>query len=353
MADDDTLHKKAVASMKRGARSYQSWLGFAVSLAFLYLALRNVQWGEVWASIRTARLELLLVGTAILYTGWLITALRWKILLYSSPGLRVRDTFAYIAIGYLANSVLPMRLGELARATLLGRKKGIGISRVLGSIALERVLDLLTVIAVAMGLALLMDIPPAIQTGVITLAAGGFGALLFLAVLAFHQEQLHRFTVLLGKIVPDRIAGKVMTLIHNFSAGAGVLRRPTGVLSVCGLSLLAWGLYGVSTWLATRAFHLPIPWYGAVLVLVVVNLGSAIPSSPGYVGVYHYLAVLALSVWMPDRNAALAYAIGSHALNILINVSMGSFCLTKEGLSLQSLKSEMASGASQNLKQND
>ena len=339
--------------MKRGTRSYQSWLGLAVSLLFLYLALRNVQWVEVWVSIRIARLELLLLGTLILYVGWGISAVRWRILLTPAPGLRMRDTFAYIAIGYLANSVLPMRLGELARATLLGRRKGIGISRVLGSIALERVLDLLTVILIAMVLALLMDIPPVIQTGVVTLAAGGVGGLVFLAVLALHQERLPRFASLLGKFVPDRFSGKILRIIQNFSAGAGVLRRPADILSICGLSLLMWCLYAFSTWLATRAFHLPIPWYGAVLVLVVVNLGSAIPSSPGYVGVYHYLAVLALSVWMPDRNAALAYAIGSHALNILINVSMGSFCLTKEGLSLQSLKSEMASGDGQNLKQND
>jgi hypothetical protein len=72
-------------------------------------------------------------------------------------------------------------------------------------------------------------------------------------------------------------------------------------------------------------------------VLTVTNLGSAIPSSPGFIGVYHYLAVLALSVWIPDKSEALGYAIGTHGISVLVNILLGCTCLAREGVALQSI----------------
>jgi hypothetical protein len=85
------------------------------------------------------------------------------------------------------------------------------------------------------------------------------------------------------------------------------------------------------------AFHLHAPWYAGFFVLTVTNLGSAIPSSPGFIGVYHYLAVLALSVWIPDKSEALGYAIGTHGINVLTNILIGCTCLAREGIALQSI----------------
>ena len=328
-------------------RRFISWklvLGLACSAGFLWLAIRNIHWPDVWAAWQQARWDLLVLGTLMLVGCWGLSSVGWRLLLSPAPGLRVRDTFAYICIGFLANTVLPFRLGELARATLMGRKQGLGIGRALGSIALGRVFDLLTLIGIILVVALAMDIPPVIQTALASMAIGGLGALLFLVFLAFHQERLPRFTAVLTRIMPRRLAEKIMTLIQGFSSGANVLRRPGHLLSVLALCALGGSLAGTTVWIWTRAFQLSVPWHGVFFVLVVVNLGSAIPSSPGYIGVYHYLAVLALSPWVPNRNAALAYAIGTHALNMLANVGLGSWFLAREGLSLKSLKSEVGDG---------
>jgi glycosyltransferase 2 family protein len=327
---------------KQTSKHWQVGIGLLISAVFLFLAVRNIHWPEVWFAWQGARVDLLLLGALLLVACWGVSSVIWRVLLSPAPGLRVRDTFAYICIGFLANTVLPFRLGELARATLIGRKKGLGISRALGSIALGRVFDLLTLISIILVVALAMDIPPVIQTGLASLAFGGVVALLFLMFLAFHQERLPRFTAILTRIMPQRLAEKAITLVQNFSTGANVLRSPGRLMLVVALCVVGGSLSGITVLTWIRAFHLPVPWYGAFFVLVVVNLGSAIPSSPGYIGVYHYLAVLALSIWVPDRNAALAYAIGTHALNMLANVGMGSYFLACEGLSLQSLKSQVA-----------
>ena len=330
------------------ARNYgrhaQIGLGLAASLIFLSLAVRNIHWSDVWTAWLQARWSLLVRGALILVAGWGVAAVRWRILL-AAPGLRVRDTFAYLCIGYLANTVLPFRLGELARATLLGRKRELGVGRVLGSIALERVLDLLALMGVVLLLALAMDIPPAIQAAAATLAVGGMGALVFLAVLAFQKERWHRVAPLLARIMPRRLAERVVGLVEGFASGASAMRRPGALVAAGGLSLAIWGMAGMATWAWVRAFQLPVPWFGAFFVLVAVNLSSAIPSLPGYVGVYHYAAVLALSVWVPEESAALAYAFGSHALNMLANALLGSWFLAREGLSLKGLRAEVAEGA--------
>lgn len=326
---------------KRFSKYWQVGLGLLLSALFLFLAVRNIHWPDVWSAWQAARLDLLLLGGVLLVACWGVSAVVWRILLSPAPGLRVRDTFAYICIGFLANTVLPFRLGELARATLIGRKKGLGISRALGSIAVGRVFDLLTLISIILVVAMAMDIPPAIQTAVVTLAIGGLGALIFLVILAFHQERMGWATALLARIMPRPLAERVVAVIHGFSTGANVLRRPGDLLAIMVLCIIGGSLAGLFTHIWIRAFNLSVPWYGAFFVLVVVNLGSAIPSSPGYVGVYHYLAVLALSIWVPDRNAALAYAIGTHALNMIANAGLGSYFLAREGITLRSLKTDL------------
>ncbi len=323
-----------------GRSHWKSWIGLALSLLFLGLALRNVEWAGVWTAWRTARLDMLALGTALLVGSWGVVALRSRTLLSSVPGLRVRDAFAYVTIGFLANTVLPLRLGDLARASLLGRKKNAGISRALGSIAVERLMDVLMLVALTLALMLVLDIPAPIQAGLASLVAVALVALAGLMLVSLNRSRLPRLTAGLARIMPHRLADRLLTLMANFSSGAEVLHRPLGFLAIVGLSVAVWLAAGMGTWAWVAAFHLQVPWYAGFFVLVMVNLGTAIPSSPGYVGVYHYLAVLALSMWTPDRNAALAYAIGTHALNMLMNVGFGSYHLTREGLSLRDFQGQ-------------
>lgn len=314
------------------------WAGLLLSALFLVLAIRNVEWPEVWSAWQAARILPLAGGVVLLIGAWGVAAIRWRLILIPAPHLRIRDTFAYIMIGFLANNVLPFRLGEVVRVALIGRQRNLGISRTLGSVALERVMDLLSLVVVILALTLIMDIPPVVRTGIATMSISGIFLIVALAILSTHQERLQRFIVWTRRIIPEKFTSRPATMLEHFSRGIRVIRNP---LHVSGVFLLTLGvrlLGGLGVLLWIRAFNLPAPWYAAFFVLVVVNLGSAIPSSPGYIGVYHYLAILALSLWVPDRSPALAYAIGTHALNMLAQVSLGAWFLSREGISLQALR---------------
>ena len=322
--------------MTSSGKAWRLAIGLLISTLFLFLVLRNVRWADVFQAWRGARPILLAAGALLMLIGWTVAAVRWRMLLAPAPGLRVRDTFAYICIGFLANTVLPLRLGELARATLIGRKKGLGVSRSLGSIAVERVFDLLTVIALTLLLTLLIEIPLVIQAGLASMAGLALVALAVLLALALNQERLHHLTGLLARVIPQHLAERIMSLAASFASGAGALRRPGTLVAVCGLSAALWTVGGAATVVWVRAFNLEAPWVAGFLVLVAVNLGSAIPSSPGYIGVYHGAAILALSLWVP-KAPALAYALVTHAINMLMNVIFGAYFLAREGLSLKEI----------------
>ncbi len=328
--------------MSRTLFPARAWIGLGISVVFLALALRRVEWAEVWTSWSAAQAYLLLAGVFLLVAAWWVAAVRWKAILSPAPSLTVRDTFSFITIGYLANTILPLRLGDLARATLIGRQRNLGISRALGSMALERVMDIGALLAIVLALTALMEIPLNVRAGIATMAVGAGALLAMLLALAYNRARLAWVERMLARLLPASIAHRAVTLADRFCHGLTVLHRPARLLAVFFLSLGVWTVTALATWTWIRAFNLAVPWHAALFVLVVINLGSAIPSSPGYVGVYHFLAVLALSVWKVDHGPALAYAIGTHALNMLANVGLGALALSREGVSLRALREDEA-----------
>jgi glycosyltransferase 2 family protein len=182
-----------------------------------------------------------------------------------------------------------------------------------------------------------MNIPPVVRAGMITFAVAGLAAFVALFFLARSGNRVVSSLGRLSGFAPGTLAARLAMLAARFAEGLGTLRDGRELGSVLCLSALAWAIAGTATISYIAAFNLHAPWYAGFFVLTVTNLGSAIPSSPGFVGVYHYLAVLALSVWIPDKSEALGYAIGTHGISVLVNILLGCTCLAREGIALQSI----------------
>jgi uncharacterized protein (TIRG00374 family) len=312
-------------------------LGVLSSVVFLTLAVQQVDWARTGATLRGANWALLSLGIGAAVAAIVTFAFRWRLLLSSTAELSVRDTFSYIMIGYLANIVFPLRMGEVARAVLLGRRHGIKASVVFGSVVLERTLDVLTILILALCVSFMMTIPPVVRAGMITFAAVGLAAFVALFFLARSGNRVLSSLGRLSGFAPGTLGARLAMLAARFAEGLGTLRDGRELASVLCLSALAWAIAGTATVCYIAAFNLHAPWYAGLFVLTVTNLGSAIPSSPGFIGVYHYLAVLALSVWVPDKSEALGYAIGTHGINVFVNILLGCTCLAREGIALQSI----------------
>jgi glycosyltransferase 2 family protein len=323
--------------MKHWSTGQKLCVGVLSSALFLTLALQQVDWARTVATLRGANWALVSLGIGAAVTTIVTFAFRWRLLLSNTAELSVRDTFSYIMIGYLANIVFPLRMGEVARAVLLGRRHGIRASVVFGSVVLERTLDVLTILMLAMCVSFMMNIPSVVRAGMITFAAAGIAAFVALFFLARSGNRVLSSLGRLSGFAPGNLAARLAMLAARFAEGLATLRDGRELGSVLCLSALAWAIAGTATISYIAAFNLHAPWYAGFFVLAVTNLGSAIPSSPGFIGVYHYLAVLALSVWIPDKSEALAYAIGTHGISLVVNILLGCTCLAREGIALKSM----------------
>ena len=169
-----------------------------------------------------------------------------------------------------------------------------------------------------------------------------------LALLARSQGARTRLESFLCGRLPPRILKSALAVLHKFAEGLQMTRSRDDILKLCLLSLFSWLIANLSMWCYLRAFHLAVPWQAATLVLVVTNLGAAIPSSPGAIGIYEFLTILALSVWLPDRSMTLAFAAVVHSVNLALSVTLGLAVAWHEGVQLSKLVACRAVAAESN-----
>ena len=320
-------------------------LGLVFSFVFMGLVALKVDWQEVLRSVRQANGAWLLAGILLTLTTYLLFAVRWRLIARKAFPLRTRDAFSYIMIGYLANMVMPLRLGDVSRGVLTARKTGAGTMTVLATMALERILDVATILAFALLVSFKMSIPAPIRVAALSFAWAMAVAILLAFSLLLLPESLKEKLLAMGDRMPQRPVTFARSMVRQFKAGIGsLLDTPllTGCLACSGL---AWAVFAGANLSFLYAFSFDLPWQAAVFLLVVVNLGSAIPSSPGFIGVYHYLVVLALSVWAIPKSAALGYALATHGLTLMLYLTIGGLCLWHKGLHLRQLQQSVKNEA--------
>src|SRR5437773_3656574 len=304
-------------------------LGILCSAVFLILVFRNVHWLELGAVLQTVNWTILLLAATAYMLSLLVRGLCWKTLLAHLGPVTSGEAISYANIGYMANNLLPLRAGEVIRATLLGSKRGFNKSAVLATILLERLLDILILGVLTILLALAMPVPQVVKQ--IIFWTFGIAFLLLVMIWAVTGSSWRGLSGEWLQVWLDRRAVRMaLGLGQSFTRGLSAIRSPKQGI-VAGLySLLGWILVCGSIYLMMLASHLSLPWYAALLVMVVVNLGSIIPSSPGSIGVVHFLAVAGISPWPVDREVAVGFSIILHALSVIVTVVLGGACLWKQ-----------------------
>jgi len=321
-------------------------LGFLLTLIFGGLALYRLDLREVGSALLEA--DYLFVAPALLATlcGYLLRAARWRVILLPSKEVSAGRLFPLLIIGFAVNNLLPARIGEFARAYLLGEKEGISKSLSFATVVVERILDGLTLIFSLFLVSLLFALPGwGRKMGLLSVLFFG-GALAFLFLLLYGREQSSRVVKRLA--TPLGLADRATQVASSFVSGAEALRHRRSIPSLAFLSLLVWSCEATSYLFLTWAFPIYLSplmrVVAALFVMVVANLGVLIPSSPGYIGTFHFFAMSALAVFGAARETALSYALVSHAMQYLLVTGLGLLFLWRENLSLLRIRGEVASG---------
>lgn len=327
-------------------RHWKAILGIAISALLIWWVLRGVELSEVWSEVRNARWGLLLAAVAVATSGFLVRALRWKLLLHPiRAGTTLRHRFAAVNIGFAANNLLPARVGEFARAWAISRLEPVSISGALGSLVVERFLDGVAILALLMVALLHPSFPAeatvagqplaAVVTAVSVLLGGILGGILLLLLF---PEPFLKGADSVGRVLPERAARTLIGGLRSFVDGLEALRNPRLLFGALAWSLGFWAWNAVSFWLAMHAFGIDEGYATALFVQAIIALGVAVPSAPGFFGTFHAAAVVALvEVYGVGENATLAFAFGYHLGGFIPVTLMGLWYAGMLGFSLRDL----------------
>lgn len=331
---------------RRSIFDWKAVLGIIVSLGLLYFAFRGVDLAEVARHLGRANPWWLALAGATATAVFPLRAIRWGPLLRPVEHTRFRPRFVATNIGFMANNLLPARVGEFARAYAVGRMSTISASAAFGSLVVERLFDGLTIVSFLV-IALLWPTFPETSAGgrdfgAVAVTASAVIVGLGLAILAFAlwPDRVVRFVGRIAHLaLPRAAARRVTSVIESVIAGLYVLRQPRLLLPVIAWSAAVWLCSSLAFYFGFLAFGIDVPFIGALFLNSVIALAVALPSAPGFFGLFEAGARVGLvDVWGIDATAAVAYAVGFHLAGFIPITLMGLYDAWRLGLSIHEVE---------------
>lgn len=329
-------------------KTLKSVLLISLTFFFLYLAFRGNDFNELFIVLKNANYLYAIAGvvTGIMLGGY-FRALRWRYFLNPlKKDIKMDILFSSMMIGYMMNSIIP-RAGEVYRPVMLANKEKISKASAFGTILVERVFDLLSLL-ISFGICMLFyknKLSSAfeqynletisIYTSIITLSF-----VILIVIIIFNLEKaeiiIEKIT---KKILPERFHQKVHNIFISLINGFLFIRYPKYYLQIFLLSVILWITYVFSTYLTLLAFNINLNMYDANLVLTMATFAMTIPLPANSAGIYHLFCTATLvNVFGIDRESAFGFATVNHLLGLLGLIIVGAFYFVKENLSIKKAK---------------
>jgi uncharacterized protein (TIRG00374 family) len=320
-------------------RSLLRWLpGILFTLAAFFLLARAIDWRIFLASLASVPPGTLLLTIPMYLVAMVMRALAWQFLLQRK--VSARDVILALNEGYFFNNILPFRMGELARAFLLGRRSRLGVFHVLPTIVVERSYDL----AIAAGL-LLATLPLALRLDWARPVALLILALIVVGLFVLYLAARNRAWV---EAWVERLAGRwgvvrrfILPQLHSILNGFSVLTRVEFFAGSIGLLASSWFLAILRDWLLIRVFVPDAPLWWAALGISAANILGAVPSVMASLGTYELGAVGALTLVGMAKESVLAYALITHVTHLIFSTLIGAYGLSQEGKTISELYAEI------------
>ena len=311
-------------------RNPRFWIGMLVSIVALAIIASRVNRHEVVEAFRDANYWMLIPAAAMSVVSLLLRTARWQTLFHP---LRppAGQLFGIQMVGYTVTAALPLRLGDVARVYLVGQMDGISKVRVAATVIIERVLDVSTIIIILAVLIPFVPVPNeariAMTVGIVAISAIGLS-------IGLSWTRRDALLVLLTRRTnasSGRVWAQITQLSRSAIDGFGVLGSFRAASVAIGYSVVTWLAEGIALWAMLRAFGLPSTPTAALFLLTMSALSMVIPSSPGFVGIYHAVLVESLvSVYYAPRGPAVSFAILTHLVMFAPPVIFGVIYLIRE-----------------------
>jgi uncharacterized protein (TIRG00374 family) len=315
--------------MKLIRRHLPTVLGLLISASALFWLAQQFDIAELANALNQVDLPMLAPVPVLILISFVIRAQRWRLLVEHKPPIRFWPSFNALMIGYLFNSILPARAGDVVRALELGKSEQMSRTKVFATLVTERTVDLVaTMTLLAFVLVSYPALPDWIKTGGFVIAILAMCALCML--LLAHTTGRRWIPLLMGKIaqwLPDEIGRKLSQMVISALEGIAGMFQPSRAVGFLVLTSLLWVVEVVLVYLVALAVGLPLALGNALFVLLLLAMGSMVPSSPGFVGTYEFFGVTALSIIGANGAVALAFILILHVVTMLGSTVIGAICL--------------------------
>jgi uncharacterized protein (TIRG00374 family) len=322
-------------------------LGIGLSVAALWWTLRGIDFGSVMKHIRGSNPLLLALSTAAATGIFPLRARRWRPILHSvAPDMPFAPLWRATAIGMMVSNVVPARAGELARAYALARDtRRVPFTAAFASVAVDRGFDAAVVLLLMF--AAMLD-PQFSASAVVAgqpasrvIAVGGIFAGSVLAVLylmaRFPDAVVRAYEAVARRISPQ-FEHRGGELLRTFVSGLGVLRRPALFAEVLWWTLLHWLLNALAFWLGFVAVGVDAPLSAALFLQGLIAIGVALPSAPGFFGIFELFAKAGLTIYGVPDDRAVAWAIAFHFLSFIPITLIGAWYFARLGLHMREIE---------------
>ena len=318
-------------------------LGLLLAAIFLYLFLRNLDFGELWQAIRKGDPWWLLLSAVLAFGNYFVRAVRWKLFFDPIKQTKIKNLFTTTIIGFALSTIFPAKIGEVVRPYLLGVKENISKSTALATVVVERVFDSATILLMLTFYLVFLVNPgrlsaqardslTALNRAGILLFVGLAGLILFLYYLKTKPVLVRRLIGKIERFLPKRISHSIDEILDSFIQGLSILHDPKILWKIGYYSIGFWLLICAGFWAGTQAYVPGFDFTATFLLMPLLAIGIAVPT-PGGIGSYHFACQIGLTIFfnVPKAEAA-AVALTSHALVFIPITILGLIFLWQEGL---------------------
>ncbi len=312
-------------------RSWRFWFGLILSLISLTWLLVTTNWSETWQALTSANFTLIVAAIVINILTIPMRSIRWRLMFPIAGRPALGRLTAIMLIGQAINIFMPARLGDVVRATLVESEH---TAYVLGTQMLRLALDTLMLAVVVLILLFQVSLPQWWRGPGELLLMIAILVLLAVSALVLGRRHLLRLVNWLGIYWPANRGRFLVDGAGEFLRSIEVIANPILILTLLAWTILIWLLYTAVNYILLAAVGAPLSWLAALFLLAVLLLGIAVPSTPGRVGVYHFLAVQALAVFGVDQATAVSFAILQHLITVIFPAAIGALLAWRSHITL-------------------
>jgi len=321
-------------------KKWQFWLGVAISTALLYFALRGLHLKQVWESVNQANYWWLIPGILVYFMGVWARAWRWHYLLRPLKKIPTNSMFPIVTMGYMANNIIGVRIGEVLRAVILKDREGVPVSASLATVIVERIFDAVVMLSfVFFNLGALEGLTH--DSGFVgniqqlsiwgtVIFVGALAVFLAAAMMPKKTEQIVYW--LIDKVVPVKAREKTRSISSKFLDGLESLRSPKDVLMVFLTTVVIWLFETGKYYFVMLGFNFRVSFFALMLMNGIANLATTLPSAPGNIGTFDAPGIAVLKAYGVPAEMAASYTLVLHAALWLPITLLGLYYYLKQPL---------------------